>query len=111
MNSRIGNKLTTVLKNKTAFKLHRSKVTNIRPAKELPAAREHFGETSTVELFPRLNFAMRYQKLSPRLNHARITQKSYNLRQYKTFNLFQDSAVHSLLCDNNNTTRGRLQLH
>ena len=33
---------------------------------EFSAAREHFGETSTLELsFPRLIFAMRYQKLSP----------------------------------------------
>ena len=38
----------------------------MRPAKEFPAAREHFGETSTIKhFFPRLIFAMRYQKLSP----------------------------------------------
>ena len=40
------------------------------------AAREHFGETNTLELsFPRLIFTMRYQNLSPRLNRARITQE------------------------------------
>ena len=40
----------------------------MRPAKEFLAAREHFGETNNLELsFPRLIFAMRYQKLSPRL--------------------------------------------
>ena len=50
----------------------------MRPAKEFPAAREHFSETNTLELsFPRLVFAIRYQKLSPRLSHARITQESY----------------------------------
>ena len=33
----------------------------MRPAKEFPAAREHFGETSTFKhFFPRLIFAMRY---------------------------------------------------
>ena len=49
-----------------------SEVTNMRPAgrmrpvKEFSAAREHFGETSTFKhFFPRLIFAMRYQKLSP----------------------------------------------
>ena len=43
-----------------------SEVTNMRPGKEFPAAREYFGETSTFKLsFPRLIFAMRYQKLSP----------------------------------------------
>ena len=43
-----------------------AEVTNMRPAKEFPAAREHFGETSTFKhFFPRLIFAMRYQKLSP----------------------------------------------
>ena len=31
--------------------LHRSEVTNMRPAKEFPAAREHFGETSTFKKF------------------------------------------------------------
>ena len=45
----------------------------MRPAKKFPAIREHFGETSTLELsFSRLIFAMRYQKLSPRLNYARM---------------------------------------
>ena len=44
----------------------RPEVTNMRPAKEFPAIREHFGETSTFKhFFPRLIFAMRYQKLSP----------------------------------------------
>ena len=44
----------------------KSEVTNMRPAKEFPAARKHFGETSTFKhFFPRLVFAMRYQKLSP----------------------------------------------
>ena len=57
------------------IKATRAVMTNMRPAKEFPAAREHFGETSTFKLsFPRLIFAMRYQKLSPRFNHARITQ-------------------------------------
>ena len=46
----------------------------MRPTKEFPAAREHFRETSTLELFPRLIFAMRYLKLSPQLNHARATR-------------------------------------
>ena len=49
----------------------------MRPAKEFPAAREHFGETKQATLeffFSRLIFAMRYQKRIPRLNHARITQ-------------------------------------
>ena len=49
----------------------------MRPAKEFPTAREHFSETrtkSTLENFPRLIFAMRHQKRSPRLNHARVTQ-------------------------------------
>ena len=46
----------------------------MRPAKEFPAAREHFSESSTFKhFFPRLIFAMRYQKLSP-CNQARITQ-------------------------------------
>ena len=41
--------------------LFRSEVTNMRPTKKFPAAREHSGETSTFELsFPRLIFAMRY---------------------------------------------------
>ena len=82
----------------------------MRPAKEFPAAREHFGETSTLKLFPRLIFAIRYQKLSPRLNHARITQESHN-HTVQAFHLFQGSAVHPLLCNNNNITRGPLQLH
>ena len=35
----------------------------MRPAKEFSAAREHFGETNTLELsFPRLIFAMQYKK-------------------------------------------------
>ena len=39
---------------------------------------------------------MRYQKLSPRLNHACITQESYQ-RAVQALHLFQDSAVHLLL--------------
>ena len=50
----------------------------MRSVKEFSAAREHFGETSILKFFfSRLIFGMRYQKLSPRLNHARITQESY----------------------------------
>ena len=38
----------------------------MHPAKEFPVAREHFGKTSTLKLsFPRLVFAIRYQKLRP----------------------------------------------
>ena len=38
----------------------------MRPPKEFPAAREHFGETSTFKhFFPRLILAMQYQKPSP----------------------------------------------
>ena len=69
------------------------------PAKEFPAAREHFDETSkpTLEVsFPRLIFAIRYHKLSSRLNHGRITQELYKVT-VQVFHLFQDSAVHSLL--------------
>ena len=77
----------------------------MRPAKEFPAAREHFSETSTFEIsFLRLVFAMRYQKPSPRLSHAPITQESHK-RTVQAFYLFQDSAVHPLLC-NNNIIRG-----
>ena len=55
-----------------------TEVTNMRPAKDFPEAREHLGETSTLELsFSRIIFTMRHQKLSPRLSHARITQESY----------------------------------
>ena len=82
----------------------------MRPTKEFRAAREHFDETSTLELFfPCLIFEMRYQKLSPWMNHARITQELCK-RTVQAFYLFQDSAVHPLLCNNNNTTRGPLQL-
>ena len=85
-------------------------VGRMQPAKEFPAAREHFGETSTLELsFPRLDFAMRYQKLSPQMNHARITQES-NKRTVQAFHLCQDSAIYPLLCNNKNTNRGPLQL-
>ena len=56
-----------------------------------------------------LVFAMRYQKLKPRLKHARITQESYK-RTVQFLHLFRDSAVHRLLCNNNNITRGPLQL-
>ena len=50
----------------------------MRLAKKFFSAREHFGETSTFELSVScLIFAMRYQKLNSRLNHARITQESY----------------------------------
>ena len=58
----------TISRIKLRKTMHRSRteVTNMRPAKEFPAAREHFGETSTFKnFFPRLIFAMRYQKLSP----------------------------------------------
>ena len=72
------------LRDSFAQSLIKAEVTNMRPtggmrsAKEFPAAREHFGETITVELsLPRLMFAMRCQKLSPRLNYGRITQASY----------------------------------
>ena len=55
-----------VISDKIYFCDSRAEVTNMRPAKEFPAAREHFGETSTFKLsFPRLIFPMRYQKLSP----------------------------------------------
>ena len=61
----------------------------MRLAKEFPAAREHFGETSTLELsLPRLIFTMRYQKLSPRFNHARITQESYKRTQQIKLGIF-----------------------
>ena len=85
----------------------------MRAAKEFPSAREHFGETSTLELFCPSNLGdanMRYQKLCPRLNHARITQESYK-RTVQAFHLFQGSAVHPLLCINNNISHGLLQLH
>ena len=82
----------------------------MRPAKEFSAAREHFGEISTLEYsFPSLIFAMRYQNLSPRLNLARITQESY-IRIMQAFHVFQDSAVFPLLCHNNIITRRALQL-
>ena len=68
----------------------------MHPAKQFPVAREQFGKISTLELsFPRLISAIRYQKLSPRLNHAHITQES-NKRTVKAFHLFQDSAVSAL---------------
>ena len=51
----------------------------MRPAKEFPAARVHFGETSTLEL---LISVMRYQKLSPdlitRVSHSILTNARYN---------------------------------
>ena len=50
-------------------------------AKEFPAAREHFDETTTLELFSRLIFAVRYQKLSPRLNLYRFVAVSIFLTQ------------------------------
>ena len=84
----------------------------MRPAKEFSAARQHFGETSILELFSPSNgliFAMRYQKLSPQWNHASITQKSYK-RAGQAFHLFQGSAFHPLLCNNNSITLGPLQL-
>ena len=60
----------------------------MRPTKEFPAAREHFGETCTPELsFSSLIFAMRYQTLSPQLNHVRSTQESYK-RTVQAFRLF-----------------------
>ena len=54
----------------------------MRRTKEIPAAREHFGETSRPSLelsFPHVILVMRYQKLSlrARLNLARITQEPY----------------------------------
>ena len=82
---------------------------NINSRGDEHAAREHFDETSTLELsFSRLIFAMRYQKLSPRLIHARITQESYK-PTVQVFYLFQDSPVLPLLCNNNNITGGPLQ--
>ena len=65
--------------------LFRPEVTNMRPAKEFPVAHKHFDETRVFELsYPHLIFAMRYQKLSTRLNHARITQESNtHIIQYK----------------------------
>ena len=53
---------------------------------------------------------MRYQKLSPRLNHARITRESCKSTE-QTFHVFQNSAVYPLLYNNNKITRGPLQLH
>ena len=82
----------------------------MRPAKEFLAAHEHFSETSALELaFPRLIFAMRHQKLSPRLTHARIIQESYK-RTVQAFYLFQNSAVDPSLCNNYDITPGPLQL-
>ena len=47
----------------------------MRPEQEFSAAREHLGETRTFKhFFSSLIFAMRYQKLSPWFNQARITQ-------------------------------------
>ena len=80
------------------------------PAKEFSAAREHFGETIVLLNFlSRLIFAMRDQKLSPQMNHARIIQESYK-RTVQAFHLCQDSANHPLLCNINNTNRGPSQL-
>ena len=73
--------------------------------KKFSAAHDHFGKTRTLKLsFPCLIFAMRYQKLSPRYHHASITQESCK-RTVQAFHLFQHSAVHPLLCNNNNITR------
>ena len=72
------------------------------PAKEFPEAGKHVDETSVFELsYPRLIFVMQYQKLSPQLNHTHITHES-NKHTVQAFDLFQDSAVHPLLCDSNN---------
>ena len=80
----------------------------MRPAKEFTAACERFGVTSTLELsFCRPAFAMRYQKLSPQLNHARVTRESCK-RTVQAFHLFQNSAVsvQSFVCNNSSLTRG-----
>ena len=63
-----------------------------------------------LNFFRRLIFAIRYQKLSPRLNHARITQELHHLT-VQAFHLFQGSAVHALLCNNNNITSGPSLMH
>ena len=45
---------------------HRPEVTNMRPAKEFPAAREHFGETSTFKhFFPPSNLCDAIPKAEP----------------------------------------------
>ena len=49
----------------------------MRPAKEFPAAREHFGKTSTLELFfPHLVFAISKAEpsIEPRACHTGIIQ-------------------------------------
>ena len=72
----------------TQYDCSTPEVTNMWPAKEVSAAHKHFGETSTLVLsFPSLIFAMRYQKLSPKLNHARIAQESCK-RTVQAFHLF-----------------------
>jgi len=57
----------------------RAEVTNMRPVKELLAAREAFRRDQQSWTFfdPLLIFTMRYQKLIARLNYAHITQESY----------------------------------
>ena len=45
--------------------IFKAEVTNMRPAKEFPAAREYLARPVLLNIFPRLIFAMRYQKLSP----------------------------------------------
>ena len=82
----------------------------MRPAKEYLWPVNILARQVLLNFFPRLIFAIQYQKLSPRLNHARITQESHN-HTVQVFHLFQGSAVHPLLCNNNNVTRGPLQLH
>ena len=50
----------------------------MRAAKEFPAARDHFGETSTLKLFPSSNLCDTISKAQPPIEpsayHAGITQ-------------------------------------
>ena len=73
----------------------------MRPAKEFPAARKRFGETSILKLsFPRLIFTMRYQTLESPIE-PRAYRSGLVKRTVQAFHPFQDSAVNPLLRNNN----------
>ena len=73
----------------------------MRPAKEFPAAREHFGETkqATLDFFFPFNFCDAISTAEPA-----IEPRAYHTGQ--AFYLFQNSPVLPLLCNNNSITRG-----
>ena len=85
------------------------------PAKEFPAAREHFDETSrpTLEVFSPsyLREAMSKAEIpiEPRAYHTGIIQTYSTSLSFVS--AFQGSAVHQWLCNNNNISRGPLQLY